>query len=92
MSLSAVNLKTNKRAYSAEAYLEPVLDRPNLNVLVGAPVTKVLSENVSGLLIATGAEFSVDGKSYTTGRRTRSFFLRGTCFSQLSVNNDTNAR
>lgn len=66
MSLSTVNPRTNKRAYSAEAYLEPVLDRPNLKVLVGAPVTKVISENASGLLVATGAEFNVDGKSYTT--------------------------
>ena len=65
MAASTVNPTTNKRAYSAEAYLEPVLDRANLKVLVGAPVTKILSENASGILNATGVEFSVNGKLYT---------------------------
>lgn len=57
--------ETNKRVYSAEAYLEPVLDRANLKVLVGAPVTKILSEDISGTLSATGVEFSVNGKLYS---------------------------
>ena len=63
---ATVDPTTNKRSYSANAYLEPVLGRSNLKVLVGAPAAKVLLEDKSGALVATGVEFVVDGKTYTT--------------------------
>lgn len=66
MTPATVDPTTNKRSYSANAYLEPVLGRPNLKVLTSAPATKVVLENKSGVLVATGVEFIVDGKTYTT--------------------------
>ncbi|KIP08918.1 hypothetical protein PHLGIDRAFT_103537 [Phlebiopsis gigantea 11061_1 CR5-6] len=66
MTPTTVDPTTNKRSYSSNAYLEPVLDRPNLKVLISAPVEKVVLEKRSGTLVATGVEFIVDGKTHTT--------------------------
>ena len=66
MTPATIDPVTNRRSYSTNAYLEPVLDRPNLKVLVGAPVAKVVLEEKSGSLVATGVEFIVDGKVHTT--------------------------
>ncbi|MFN5516075.1 MAG: GMC family oxidoreductase [Cyanobacteriota bacterium] len=49
----------HQRASSASAFLTPVLSRPNLTVLTGAPVTRVLFQGNK----ATGVEYLQDGQS-----------------------------
>ncbi|KAI0030336.1 GMC oxidoreductase [Vararia minispora EC-137] len=64
--LTTVDPATNTRTHASTAYLEPVLDRPNLSVLVCATVTKIRSSIDDGVLDASGVDFSVDGKIYHT--------------------------
>ncbi|KAJ7764868.1 alcohol oxidase [Mycena metata] len=56
-----------KRVTATSAYYTPVASRPNLSLLTGAQVTKILfeSELVDGNRVAIGVEFTVDGKIYT---------------------------
>lgn len=44
-----------------QAYLLPVLDRPNLKVLTEAPVTRLVTETVGGELVTTAVEFERGG-------------------------------
>ncbi|KAI0337693.1 alcohol oxidase [Trametopsis cervina] len=56
--------KTNTRSYATTAYYTPNASRPNLTVLVTAPVRRVLlstSLDAAGLRTATGVEFSHAG-------------------------------
>ncbi|KAI1787645.1 GMC oxidoreductase [Ganoderma leucocontextum] len=63
MDLSTVDPRTNKRVTSV-AYLEQAGARPNLRVLVNAPVARILSAPGEGF-IANGVEFLVDGQKHT---------------------------
>ncbi|KAI0030331.1 alcohol oxidase [Vararia minispora EC-137] len=67
--LTTINPATNTRSYSSEAYLEPILGRSNLSVLIQAFVTKITSSVSEGELIASGVEFIVDGKIYWVGAK-----------------------
>ncbi|KAF4611726.1 hypothetical protein D9613_003994 [Agrocybe pediades] len=62
---SNIDPKAWNRSYST-AYLLPNLERPNLNVLTEALVSRVLFANAQGNedLIATGVECIVGGKKY----------------------------
>ncbi len=48
-----------------QAYLFPALDRPNLKVLTGATVCRLLTTKQTEGVIATGAEFGHGDKVYT---------------------------
>ncbi|MCM8732301.1 GMC family oxidoreductase [Hephaestia sp. GCM10023244] len=54
-----------RRASTAAAYLRPALKRPNLSLLSGAQVTRVLIENGR----ATGVEYRRDGKLHRAHAR-----------------------
>lgn len=56
-----VTQKRGRRWSSADAYLHPVTDRPNLTVLTGALTTRVLVEGGR----ATGVEYRYDGSLHT---------------------------
>jgi choline dehydrogenase len=55
---SWINPSNRTRSYSKAAYLDPVLSRPNLSVLVNATATRIILTNSSGTLTATGVEFA----------------------------------
>ncbi|RPD56267.1 GMC oxidoreductase [Lentinus tigrinus ALCF2SS1-7] len=63
MDLATVDPRTNKRTTSV-AYLEQAGARPNLKVLVNAPVARILSAPGSGF-VASGVEFLYDGQKHT---------------------------
>ncbi|KAI0031896.1 GMC oxidoreductase [Vararia minispora EC-137] len=94
IDVGTVDPRTNKRTHASQAYLEPVLDRPNLTVLVNAPVIKIVSFINSGELVASGVEFAVDGKTYTTKASTEVILSAGAIKSpqllELSGIGDTN--
>ncbi|GJE97030.1 GMC oxidoreductase [Phanerochaete sordida] len=60
-ALLSVDARTATRSHAARAYLAPALARPNLRVLPGAHVTKVILEADGELQRALGVEFIADG-------------------------------
>ncbi|KAJ7223141.1 alcohol oxidase [Mycena pura] len=62
-----IDHEAGKRVTATSAYYTPVAARPNLKLLTGAQVTKILfqSDRVNGNLVATGVEFIVADKTYT---------------------------
>jgi len=72
MAPESINPRTKQRSYAANAYLEPVRNRPNLTILTKTTVTKVLFEKPSptGEVVAKGVEFmSEAGGSQTIEAR-----------------------
>jgi choline dehydrogenase len=67
-----VTQKRGRRWSSADAYLHPAMDRPNLTVRTGALTTRVLLENGR----ATGVEYRCGGRVHTA-RATREVVLSG---------------
>ncbi|KAI0069141.1 GMC oxidoreductase [Artomyces pyxidatus] len=66
MATCSVDPHTNRRAY-AVSYLNQARGRRNLSVVVRAPVSRILSapeKSADGKLVASGVEFTHDGKSY----------------------------
>ncbi|KAJ7112908.1 alcohol oxidase [Mycena epipterygia] len=63
----SVDHESGKRVTAASAYYAPAAARPNLKLLTGAQVTKILfkPELVNGDRVAVGVEFSVDGQRYS---------------------------
>ncbi|MBR7830514.1 GMC family oxidoreductase N-terminal domain-containing protein [Actinospica sp. MGRD01-02] len=53
----------NRRASTAQAYLRPVLDRPNLTVLTRAAATRLLFDGRR----VVGVEYTRDGATHTVG-------------------------
>ena len=62
VGLYQVTQKDGKRHSAADAYLKPVLDRPNLTATTGAQVTRVRFDGDT----AVGVEYVQDGGSPTT--------------------------
>ena len=58
-----VTQKNGERHSAADAYLKPVLDRPNLTAETGAQVTEVTIEDGR----ATGVEYQQDGRTRVAG-------------------------
>ncbi|KAF8876180.1 GMC oxidoreductase [Infundibulicybe gibba] len=54
---AAIDPKSVTRSYPVSAYFEPNKDRPNLHILTGAHVTKVLTSPQSGTVVATAVQF-----------------------------------
>jgi len=53
-----VKPSTASRSYARNAYLDPIVARPNLAVLVGQQVTKVLFESAKGQTRAVGVTYA----------------------------------
>ena len=64
-----IDPKTRTRSYAATAYYLPAKDRPNLHLMTGAMVEKVLLDDSSGSVTATGVQFVKDGKTETVKAR-----------------------
>ncbi|PBK94871.1 alcohol oxidase [Armillaria gallica] len=58
VALNTVDPEAHTRTYSATAYLQPNLSRPNLMVLTKAYARRVITNTEATLLTATGVEFS----------------------------------
>ncbi|KAF7860825.1 hypothetical protein EAF04_008343 [Stromatinia cepivora] len=58
---ATVDLNTKTRSYAASAYGIPALQRPNFHLVTAATVHKILFENTSSGIIATGVLASVEG-------------------------------
>lgn len=56
--------KGRERSHAGSAYLEPVLNRENLEVVTGVVVDKVLLEEKEGKIKAIGAEVLIDGQRH----------------------------
>lgn len=61
-----------RRASAARAYLYPIMDRPNLTIITGAPTRRVLIENKR----AIGVEYRSGGRDYQV-RANREVLLAG---------------
>ncbi|OCH89327.1 FAD/NAD(P)-binding domain-containing protein [Obba rivulosa] len=56
-SASSIDATTGNRSYAATAYLRPALSRPNLKVVTGALVTKIITSKHAESVTAQGVEF-----------------------------------
>ncbi|KAJ7983000.1 alcohol oxidase [Mycena polygramma] len=65
--LLSVDPVSGKRTTAVSAYYKPVASRPNLKLLTGAQVTKILfkPDLVDGNRVAHGVEFTVDGNLHS---------------------------
>ncbi|RPD54853.1 GMC oxidoreductase [Lentinus tigrinus ALCF2SS1-7] len=63
-SMSTIDGRTGMRSTAASGYLIPALSRPNLAVLTGAYVRRLVTKSESEV-VATGVEFEHEGKIYT---------------------------
>ncbi|KAH8647581.1 hypothetical protein BGZ60DRAFT_553262 [Tricladium varicosporioides] len=61
-SHSSIDPKTRTRSYAASGYYAPASSRPNLTVLTGASVSRVLFQNEGSDPVATGVHFSINGE------------------------------
>ncbi|KAG8527837.1 uncharacterized protein KY384_006753 [Bacidia gigantensis] len=60
-----MTLGTAQRSFAANAYWEPVANRPNLHVITNALVSNIVFDGAQAdKLTATGLNFSVNGQSY----------------------------
>ncbi|KAL4914987.1 glucose-methanol-choline oxidoreductase-like protein [Aspergillus aurantiobrunneus] len=68
---ATIDPRTKSRSYSANAYLLPARERPNLHVVTGAQVNKILLDRLfDGEVATTGVEYTRDGQvSTATARR-----------------------
>ncbi|KAE8147107.1 alcohol oxidase [Aspergillus avenaceus] len=64
-----VDAESKARSYAGNAYYPLSKDRPNLRVITGASVEKVLLEESTSEVRATGAQYTKDGTSYTVNAR-----------------------
>ena len=67
------NIRRGRRLSAARAYLHPVLDRPNLDLVLRALVSKVLFEGTT----ATGVQYRVGPRGTTKTVRAREVVLCG---------------
>lgn len=61
---------TRQRSHAGSAYLGPASARPNLTVITGAMVRRVLLENEPAGVVAKGVEYAKDGETVTIEART----------------------
>lgn len=69
--------RDGQRCSAARAYIEPARDRPNLKVITGAHVDRILIENGR----AVGAEYRCAGESRRVSARSEVIVSGGTVFS-----------
>ncbi|KAI0828690.1 GMC oxidoreductase [Trametes gibbosa] len=68
-SFTAVDPRTATRSYSSKAYYEPNAERKNLVVITSSSVSRVVFQAGSSPLIATGVQFTRNGKTFTVEAR-----------------------
>jgi choline dehydrogenase-like flavoprotein len=61
---ATIDSDTHQRSYSASAYYKPVEDRPNLKLITGACVQRILLTGSYPDVIATGVEYTKDSDSF----------------------------
>jgi len=59
-----MTISSGNRNSSYHAYLEPILNRPNLKVLTDCEVTKIITEKIKGDLIARKLLYTYKGLNY----------------------------
>ncbi|KAL9089693.1 MAG: hypothetical protein Q9159_002421 [Coniocarpon cinnabarinum] len=64
-NVSTVDPATKTRSYAASAYARPVLSRPNLKLMTGATVQRILFEKSDGQEKAKAVEVIIDGEKQT---------------------------
>lgn len=64
VNAETIDPATRQRSYSANAYLQPAKTRPNLTVITGALVDKIVLDNSnSNEVIATDVQYTKDGET-----------------------------
>ncbi|KAG1905145.1 alcohol oxidase [Suillus fuscotomentosus] len=64
-SLSNLDPSTHHRSYATNMYYQPVAGRTNLQVIVDAYVTEIITTKVNGSITATGVKFVKSDNTYT---------------------------
>ncbi|KAL3298451.1 GMC oxidoreductase [Colletotrichum asianum] len=62
--VNLLNIDGATRSFAANAYLGPARQRPNLKVVTGVVVTKIVSERSGGKIAATGVRWTKNGSTY----------------------------
>jgi choline dehydrogenase-like flavoprotein len=80
MQPSDIDPRNITRSYAAPAYLFPIADRKNLNVLTEALVSKInwLPKKIGGKVVASGVHFISGGKEYTVSAKREVIISCGT--------------
>ncbi|KDN45610.1 GMC oxidoreductase [Tilletiaria anomala UBC 951] len=80
---SDINPANSTRSYSAAAYFWPNSNRPNLKVLTGALVDKIMfnQNSIGNNLVASGVNFQYNGASYTVPVRKEVILSAGSVMS-----------
>ncbi|KAI8631110.1 glucose-methanol-choline oxidoreductase-like protein [Xylariaceae sp. FL1651] len=60
---ASIDPKSRQRSYAASGYWVPVKDRPNLTVITGAHVLKVILEGTAPAVVAVGVEYNYNGET-----------------------------
>eukprot|EP00933_Yihiella_yeosuensis_P044265 TRINITY_DN3936_c0_g1_i4.p1 TRINITY_DN3936_c0_g1~~TRINITY_DN3936_c0_g1_i4.p1 ORF type:complete len:656 (-),score=151.44 TRINITY_DN3936_c0_g1_i4:246-2213(-) len=76
VSLWQTSTKEGKRSSTYHAFLEPILERKNLNIVVGAQATRVLLKNKR----AVGIEYVLEDGSSATASASQEVILSGGAF------------
>lgn len=63
-NICSVNPQTGGRSYSANAYYQPIASQPNLHVLTGATVKKILLNREEGEWVAKEVRYTHDGSEW----------------------------
>ncbi|KAI1787199.1 GMC oxidoreductase [Ganoderma leucocontextum] len=77
-SVSNIEASTGTRSTAATGYLFPALDRPNLKVLTGAHVRRLLTTKQTEGVVATGAEFGHGEQVYAVNASKEVILCAGT--------------
>lgn len=62
LNLSSIDPRTWERSHAGSAYYAPVADRPNLHLLVESLVEKIILEKSESDVVATGVQFTRNGR------------------------------
>lgn len=62
---ATIDPKTKERSYVTSAYYAPIKDRPNLHVVTEAYVEKILLESSPDGILASGVQYTHQGKTQT---------------------------
>ncbi|KAL2134909.1 hypothetical protein VTI74DRAFT_10401 [Chaetomium olivicolor] len=77
----AIHPVTKTRSFSGNAYLAPARTRPNLTLWTGLSVAKILFDKTPDGAVATGVQYTKDGKIQTVSARKEVILSAGTFHS-----------
>ena len=66
---ASIDPETRQRSYAASAYWAPVKTRPNLSLITGARVLKIILEGTAPAVVAVGVEYTCNGEARTVKAR-----------------------